>query len=120
MAYKHKITQGLADLIEKYGGGGKDPMMKAVWWGIKGQIPSLLQSLDENDEAIEEIRKKLMDVLDIPPSVSELPIPGADKVVFKPPEEEAPIEEPEAPREEKEVKPEPKKKKKSKKSREAE
>lgn len=65
MPYRHKIIQGLAELINEYGGKGNDPIMKAVWWGIKGQVPSLLQTLDENEEAIAEIRAKLFEVLDI-------------------------------------------------------
>lgn len=63
--YRHKVVQGLADLIAKYGGGGKDPMMRAVWFGVKGQIPSLLQTLDNSEEAIKEIEDKLKEVLDI-------------------------------------------------------
>lgn len=63
--YNHKIVQGLADLIEKYGGGGKDPMMRAVWYGVKGQIPTLLQTLDANESAVSEIRSKLMEVLEV-------------------------------------------------------
>ncbi len=65
MIYRHKIVQGLADLIEKYGGGGKDPMMRAIWYGVKGQIPTLLQTLDASESAVSEIRSKLMEVLDV-------------------------------------------------------
>lgn len=72
MAYKHKIVEGLSQLIDKYGGKSKDPMMAAIWWGIKGQIPSILQSLDENEKAIAEIRDKLMEVLDIKPQITEV------------------------------------------------
>ena len=63
--YDHKIVQGLADLIEKYGGGGKDPMMRAIWYGVKGQIPTLLQTLDASESAVSEIRSKLMEVLEV-------------------------------------------------------
>ncbi len=65
MVYRHKVVQGLANLIERYAGKGTDPMMKAVWWGIKGQVPMLLQTLDNNEEAVAEIEKKLRDMLDI-------------------------------------------------------
>lgn len=63
MAYRHKIIQGLAQLIERYGGKGSDPIMKSVWWGIRGQVPSILKSLDDNDEAVAEIERKVREVL---------------------------------------------------------
>lgn len=78
MAYKHRITQGLADLIEKYGGGGDDPMLKAVWWGLKGQVPLILQALDSSEEAIKEIEDKLREVLGI-----EEPIPPVALIAEK-------------------------------------
>ncbi|GAH06629.1 unnamed protein product, partial [marine sediment metagenome] len=49
------MVQGLSDLIERYGGGGQDPVMKAIWWGLKGQVPMILQALDNSEEAIAEI-----------------------------------------------------------------
>ena len=107
MPYRHKIIQGLADLINEYGGKGNDPMMKAVWWGIKGQVPSLLQTLDENDEAIAEIRAKLIEVLDVPLPKTE----RTERVVMRAGDlEEASIGETETP-EEKESKAKGKKKK---------
>lgn len=63
--YKHKIVQALASLIELYGGGGKDPMMRAVWYGIKGQVPHILQGLDDNSEIVVEIQEKVLEALDI-------------------------------------------------------
>lgn len=78
--YKHRVVQGISELIEKYGGGGEDPIMRSVWWGIRGQVPSFLQALDENEEAIAEIEKKLYEVLDIKePETKELVISPADK-----------------------------------------
>lgn len=65
MAYKHKVVQGLADLITKYGGGGSDPIMRSVWWGIKSQVPMLLEALDNSEEAIKLIEDKLREVLDV-------------------------------------------------------
>lgn len=102
--YRHKIVQGLSQLIEKYGGKSKDPLMASIWWGIKGQIPSILQSLDENEKAIAEIRDKLMEVLDLKPQITEVSLeeeeakeqagefaPVAEmEIAVEPAEEEAP------------------------------
>lgn len=63
--YRHRVVEGLSQLISRYGSGGKDPMMRAVWYGIKGQIPSFLASLDSNEEAIAEIHQSIMEALDI-------------------------------------------------------
>jgi len=65
MAYKHRVVQGLAELIERYGGRGQDPIMNAVWWGIKSQVPSLLKNLDESEEAVELIERKMREALGI-------------------------------------------------------
>lgn len=65
MAYRHKIVQGLADLIEAYGGKGLDPVMSAIWIGVRGQISHVLNTLDSNDAAVEQIRRKLLEVLEI-------------------------------------------------------
>lgn len=63
--YKHSVVQGLYDLIAKYGGGGRDPLMRAVWMGIKSQVPMLLEALDNSEEAIKLIEDKLREVLDV-------------------------------------------------------
>lgn len=63
--YKHRIVQGLDELITKYGGKGSDPFMRAVWFGIKGQVPLILSTLDNSEEAIAEIEAKLREVLGI-------------------------------------------------------
>jgi len=39
--------------------------MRAVWFGIKQQVPSILQALDSNEEAIAEIEKQLRKALGI-------------------------------------------------------
>ncbi len=67
MVYKHRIVQGLADLIDTYAGKGDNPMMAAIWYGIKGQVPAILQALDSNEEAIAEIEKQLRKALGIEP-----------------------------------------------------
>ena len=120
MPYRHKIIQGLADLVNTYGGKGKDPIMNAVWWGIKGQVPNLLQGLDDNEEAIAEIEAKLREVLGIeepkPEPVLTSPVEieyegkAGDKVELPQPVKEEPVGQTEAP-EEKEVKTKDKKKK---------
>jgi len=74
MAYKHRVVQGLHELIEKYGGGGHDPFMKAVWFGIKGQVPLILSTIDNSEEAIAEIEKKLREVLGIEEPLKEEPV----------------------------------------------
>jgi len=73
MVYKHRVTQALADFINRYGGGGKDTFMRAVWYGIKGQVPLILQALDSNEEAIAEIEKQLRKALgiELEPMVTE-------------------------------------------------
>ena len=116
MPYKHKIIQGLADLIEAYAGKGNDPMMKAIWWGIKGQVPSILQGLDDNEEAIAEIEAKLREVLGILPEPA--PVERAAILADQPEMQEIkeePVGKTEAP-EEKEVKAEGKKKKRKRKA----
>ncbi len=87
--YKHRVVQGLADIINQFGGGGDDLMMKAIWMGIRGQVPLILQQLDNAPDAVALIEAKMREVLDIPPvsakeikAVSELPIPGKDKVAL--------------------------------------
>jgi len=82
--YKHRVVQGLADLLNKYGGGGSDPIMRAVWFGMKQQIPLLLKSLDENEEAIASIERTLKEVLEQEPNVKAVEV-----VIEEPP----PIEE---------------------------
>ena len=67
--FRHKVVQGLADLIEKYGGKSDNFMINAFWMGFKGQVPMLLQTLDSNEEAVAEIEKKLREMLDIPEPV---------------------------------------------------
>lgn len=62
--YRHEIVSGLAKLIDNYGGKVKGhPIFGALWLGFKGQIPGMLLSLDENDEACEQIRKEVMEAL---------------------------------------------------------
>ena len=99
--YRHKVVQGLAALIEKYGSGGKDPIMAAVWFGIKGQVPSFLASLDDNEQAVAEIHQSIMEALDIkaPPGykwdiqgVSIKLVPDVKEVVIVPAEESLAIE----------------------------
>lgn len=70
MTYRHKVVQGLADLIAKYGGGGRDPLMRAVWYGIKGQVPIILQALDDSEEAVKMIEDKMREALGIGPEPS--------------------------------------------------
>lgn len=89
MAYKHKIVQGIADLVEKYGGESKDPMMRAIWFGIKGQVPNILQSLDENEEAVTTLREKLIEVLDLKPQEPEVISEVAELEVGVEPEKES-------------------------------
>ena len=57
--YKHKIVQGLANIIEKYAGHGSSPIMKAVWMGIKGEVPGILETLDNNEEMVNELEKEM-------------------------------------------------------------
>ena len=61
--YKHKIVQALANLIETYGGKGSNPMVSILWASMKHEVPHILKSLDDNPEAIAEIKRKLEDVL---------------------------------------------------------
>ncbi len=67
MPYKHKVVQGLADILNEFGGGGSDPMMKAVWFGIRGQVPLILSQLDNAPDAVALIEAKMRVVLDMPP-----------------------------------------------------
>jgi len=71
--FRYRIVQGLADFIESYGGKGKDPLMRSIWFGIKGQVPVILKALDDNEEAVAEIEKKLKAVLGVeePPKPPE-------------------------------------------------
>ena len=77
--YRHKVVQALADLIAKYGGGGESPIMRAVWFGLKHEVPLILQALDSSEEAIRMIEDKLREVLGIEPKVEEVkPLPLAE------------------------------------------
>ena len=67
MLYRHKIVEALAKFIQEFGGGGKDPIMRAIWAGLRSQVPGILRVLDENDELVEELRVKLLDALDLMP-----------------------------------------------------
>jgi len=67
MPYKHRVVEGLAQLIDRYGGGGESPIMRAVWFGLKHEVPLILQALDSSEEAIRMIEDKLREVLDIKP-----------------------------------------------------
>ena len=103
--YRHKIVQALSDLIMNFAGKGKDPIMRAVWYGIKGQVPSILQILDDNEEAIEFLRAKMLDALDIKEPIDPeqlglgaivevLPLAeeqlAFEEIMVKPPHEEIP------------------------------
>lgn len=70
--YKHRIVQGLSDLLSQYGGKSDDIMIRSLWFGIRSQVPSLLQTLDDNEEAIAEIEKKMKEILDIKPEPLQL------------------------------------------------
>jgi len=79
MPYKHKVVTGLAQLIDRYGGGGESPIMRAVWFGLKQEVPLILQALDSSEEAIRMIEDKLREVLGIEPKVEEVkPLPLAE------------------------------------------
>ena len=79
MVYKHHMVKVIANLIERYGGGGRDPIMRAVWFGIKGQVPEILRTLDNNEKLIEELRGNIMEALEldkpvVPVEVKQEPI----------------------------------------------
>ena len=96
--YRHRVVQALNDLVTKYGGGGESPIMRAVWFGLKQEVPLILQVLDSSEEAIRMIEDKLREVLGIEPKVEEV----------KPPllaESQVPFEEMQAPKKVRERKP---------------
>ena len=62
--YKHRVVQGLADLIGKYGGKSSFTPLGFLWSSIKREVPSILRTLDENEEAVAEIERKIKEVLD--------------------------------------------------------
>ena len=74
MPYRHKIVEALAKFIQEFGGGGRDPIMRAIWAGLRSQVPGILQMLDENDELVEELRMRVLDALDLKPP-QEQPVP---------------------------------------------
>jgi len=88
MPYRHKVVEGLAQLIDKYGGKGGDPFMRAIWAGIKSQVPSLLKSLDESKEAVELIEKKMREALGIKegPIIQVIDVEEASEPVAQPAE----------------------------------
>lgn len=103
MLYKHKIVRVIAELIDKYGDegiknvGGKfgiGMLIKPIWQGFKGEIPGLLQSLDSNEEAVEAIRQKLLEILELeevaPASIPEPP-PAIEPAVIEAPAEVEPL-----------------------------
>lgn len=69
--FKHRIVQALYELIEEWGnakvGITLDPrmmMFKALWMALRAELPSMLKSLDENEEACALIREKIKKVLE--------------------------------------------------------
>lgn len=83
--YKHRIVQALHDLVENFAGKGSDPMIKALWLGLKPQVPFILNTLDNNEELIAIIEAKVREALGIEPvqvGVKELEIKAT------PPQEE--------------------------------
>ena len=76
--YKHRIVQALADFIGCYGGKSRDPFMAAVWYGIKHEVPKLLEALDSSEETITEIEKRLKEVLEVK---EPLKLPVAEEAV---------------------------------------
>jgi len=62
--YKHKLVQGLDLIINKYAGRTNDPIMKAIWFGIKGQVPVILKTIDDNPGLVEEMRQAILEYLE--------------------------------------------------------
>lgn len=84
MAYKHRIVEGIAQLVEEFGGKGSNPMTKALWYGIKHEIPSLLESLDEDDEAVAYIEDKVREALGVKPRSKPAVVAGEVATEVKP------------------------------------
>lgn len=63
--YRHKLVQGLYELLQEYiqGKGGGNLLFSALMFGIRGELPHILKSLDENPEMVKMIREKLEKVL---------------------------------------------------------
>ena len=59
--YHHKLVQGLEEIINKYAGHAHDPILKAIWFGIKGQVPVILATVDNNPELVEEMRRTILE-----------------------------------------------------------
>ena len=90
MAYRHKIVEGLAQFIEHYGGKSGNPMISAIWFGVKHEVPLLLEALDNNEEAVAEIEKRLREVLSAPELLLSEVVPVEEPISFMAPPEEQP------------------------------
>lgn len=65
--FKHQLVTALYNLLQEFfeAKGGSNPMMAALMFGIRGELPSILRSLDENPEAVEMIKEKLERVVGV-------------------------------------------------------
>jgi len=75
--FKHKLVQGLYDLLQEWTSSKVDisnPVYRGLWMGFKDVIPFLLRDLDDSPESVEAIRSKLASVLvetaEEPPPIS--------------------------------------------------
>ena len=61
---KHAIVQGLADLVTgQLDLKSMNPIMRATLRGLFDVIPHFLMELDNNEEAIAQLRAQLQDIL---------------------------------------------------------
>ena len=70
--FRHELVYELWSLINDWvKPSGRNPLLAAVWMGLKGSLPDLFKSLDENDEIVEEIRARLAKVVGSVPIAPE-------------------------------------------------
>lgn len=62
--FKHPLVSALYELLQEYMKGKSGNFMwDALLFGVRGELPSLLKTLDEKPEAVKMIREKLERVL---------------------------------------------------------
>mgnify|MGYP001571362849 CR=1 FL=1 len=64
--FRHPLVQELWNLLHDWiKPNDGNPLLSAIWVGIRGTLPELFQQLDENEGIVEEIRRKLAKVVGV-------------------------------------------------------
>lgn len=64
--FRHFLVQSLWELVQEWTTKEKlagNPIVTAIWYALRRELPDILRSLDENDAVVEMIRERLAKVL---------------------------------------------------------